>query len=134
MRELFLQAYAQIPGFGEDPGSPPEVALAGDTRLRLVPRGRKRELRKGLELRIRRHHAALSRGRRALEPKLGLRESWGKLHPGAYATAGGRGPPTSRCLLVGRCIPGVILRAGVAPRASPVTSGSFTGGRSKRGC
>ncbi len=40
VRELFLQAYAQIPGFGEDPGSPPEGARAGDTRLRLVPRGR----------------------------------------------------------------------------------------------
>lgn len=151
VRRLFLEAYACIQGFGEYPGSAPEVALAADRRFRLVgepeevgrgyvvaraddiaflaqfeqrraavewmrhemaaalgrgdpvrrgdeetdsPRvlsGRKRALRRDLELRIRRHHGALSQDRKALEAKLGLQESGGRLGVGAYVTARAQG-------------------------------------------
>lgn len=124
--------------------------------------------------------------RRPLEAELDLRGSWGKIRPGAYATAAGRGPSNEALLarwgealerrglreavrrrklehlrvlgdylasgrdgspigLVGVTRPELTSfffsmyprrypRAGLAPRPSPVTSGSFTGSRSKRGC
>ncbi|MEW6048667.1 MAG: hypothetical protein AB1609_19695 [Bacillota bacterium] len=36
VRWLVLQAYAQLPGFGAYPGSPPTLAIAGDPRIRIV--------------------------------------------------------------------------------------------------